>query len=170
MPQESKITESLFIKAGEDICDKSDPDLRIVVSLSKEALAQRWKNQQGQLILAKLRGEGFSRESIESCAGRYYGQLDLRGIPLSGASLREVNFSKSDLFSADLRNADLSKADLRGCWLSESDIRGTCFDQAQMDDVLIDNTQFDERTSFAGVDVAKINFTLAALLRERAIS
>ncbi len=164
-----KITIEFFIKPGEDL-DKDDEDLLTIVNLSKRDLRDRWTKPRGQNILKTWKAHKFDRETLEQLVGKYYGHIDLRGIPLRGEDLSGCDLSFIDFFGADLRNADFSKSNLEESWLSESDIRGAKFDWARMDGVLLDNVIFDNRTSFQGVNLNAINFTLAALLQDLALN
>ena len=62
------------------------------------------------------------------------------------------------------------KADLSDSHLSESDIRGSRFHWTHLDRTYLDNVLFDNETSFLGVDLNAVNFTLATLLHDLALS
>ena len=162
-------SESLFIPPGTDLNQPDDRELKRFATLPKEALKRRWNTPEGKAILSKWKESKFDRDSLDSLVGRYYGHTDLRGIPLKGANLQRTDLSSIDFYASDLRDADLSYSNLSDSWLSESDIRGTRFDWAKMDGVLLDNVNFSNSTSFVGVNLNAINFTLAALLQELAI-
>jgi uncharacterized protein YjbI with pentapeptide repeats len=81
-----------------------------------------------------------------------------------------VDLSKADFYGSILTRADLSGANLSDSWLSESVIVGTKFNWANMEGVLLDNVEFDVSTDFLGVDLNKVNFNLAALLKEQALN
>jgi len=165
--RETKVTPDHFIRAGVNL-QKEDPELQTVVQWSKETLQQRWRTPAGQAILEAWKASGFRRATIEQHVGKYYDHLDLRGIPLQGEDLSDRDVSFVDFYSADLRNVNFRRANLTESWLSEADIRGTKFDWAKMDGVLLDGVQFDNATSFIGVNLNAINFTLAALLQDLA--
>ncbi len=139
-------------------------------TLDRVELRNRWTTPKGQAILAKWKESGFKREVVESLIGKFDGHLDLRGIPLRGEKLSGVNLAEVDFFSADLEDANFSQASLRNSYLSEANIKGTRFDWATMQGVYLDNVEYDTRTSFLGIDLATINFNLAALLRDLAIT
>jgi hypothetical protein len=69
-----------------------------------------------------------------------------------------------------MEKTNLSKADLRNSWISESNIKGAKFDWAVMDQALLDNVDFNNKTSFVGVNLNAVNFTLAALLQDLAVT
>lgn len=158
-----------FIQPGIDL-QKGDPALKGFVDSPKEATRARWTTPEGKAILEVLRAPDFTREKLDRVIGRYYGHTDLRGAPLAGANLREADLSSVDFFAADLRNATFERADLRGTWFSEATIKGTRFDWARMDDALVDSVDFDHDTRFVGVNLNAINFTLAALLQDLALT
>ena len=162
-------SDILFIAPNHNITSAS-PDLDRFARMSKGDIRSRWKTEQGNNILLKWRQSGYDRACIEQLVGKLHGQLDLRGIPLKEAVLKGCNLQQTDLFYADLLRADLSRSKLKDAYLSEADIRGTKFDWSDMNGVLMDNVQYDVRTSFQGVDIAVINFNLAALLRDLATS
>jgi hypothetical protein len=161
--------ERLFIPPGIDL-QKGDPALNEVVSLSTESLRQRWATPDGIKILSVLTAAHYTRSNLDAVVGKYYGHTDLRGIPLSNADLRRADLQSVDFFAADLRDANLESADLRSTWFSEADLRGTSFDWAKMEQALVDSVDFDNKTRFMGVNLNAINFTLAALLQDLAVT
>lgn len=165
---ENKPNESLFIPAGHDL-QKGDERIETYVTVPKDQLCQRWKSKKGQHILQEWKESHFSREKLESLVGKFYGQIDLRGIPLTEEDLEKATLHNIDFFAADLRGANLSKANLEGSQLSEANLEGTDFSFATMRDVFLDNVQFDKNTKFIGVNLNAINFNLAALLQELAL-
>ena len=167
------ITENLFIAPGIDL-QKEDPDqydsLITVVNFKKKDLQQRWHSPEGKRILAQWRGSKFDRVVLDQLVGRYYGHTDLRGVPLMEEDLSGANLSKVDFYGSILTEADLSNANLSDSWLSESIILGTKFNWANMEGTLLDNVEFDTKTDFLGVNLEKVNFNLAALLKEQALN
>lgn len=160
----------LFPPATANFSDPSDAQYKKFVLQDKEMLQRRWHEQEGLDLLHTLLGNGFAREVLQSQVGKIYGKYDLRGMPLSAKNLQGVDLSYCDLFAADLSEADLSRGNLRDCLLSEADVRGTRFDWCDMSGAYVDKVEFDLRTSFLGVNLEAINFNLAALLREAALS
>jgi len=122
----------------------------------------------GKEILRKWRENGYKREALDELVGKYCDHTDMRGAPLNGVDLSKQDLSKIDFFRADLSNSNLSASNLDDTWLSESNLRGTSFDWCRMNGTLLDNVQYDTKTSFLGVDLNSINFTLAVLLHEQA--
>ncbi len=158
-----------FIPAGTNVGPGS-PSLGHFANLSRDAVRDRWKTVKGREMLTAWTASGFDREKLGGLLGTFYDHFDLRGIPLSGRDLKKKNLSKIDFFQADLSKADLSQADLSETHVSEADIRGAKLDWAKTDRLLLDNVRYDARTSFLGVDLNSINFTLAALLRDLALT
>lgn len=140
------------------------------IRFSKVELRNRWDTEAGRLILKKWKDSNFDREQLNTLVGKLNGQMDLRGIPLSNESLESANLTHIDFYCANLEGANLSMSDLGGSWLSESNIKRTRFDWAKLDRAFIDNVTFDGRTSFIGVNLNAVNFTLAALLQDLAIT
>jgi len=163
----SAITQELLIHPGADVV--GGDDLRVVVNLDKEALSGRWQSERGKNILSQWRASGFKRSVLEGLVGRYYGQIDLRGIPLDECQIVEADLSGIDFFSASFKGALLDRVNLSNTWMSETDITGAQFRWAEMEGALIDNVRFDLKTDFYGVDLSKINFTFAAVVQEQAI-
>ena len=157
------------IKPGVNL-QKEDPDLITVVNLPKQVLKERWLSPEGKYILQTWKAQGFSRTVLEELVGKYYDHIDLRGIPLQDENLEGKDLRSIDFFAANLQGANFRKSDLRDSWLSEADIRGASFDWAKMDNVLLDGVEFDSNTSFVGVNLNTINFTLAALLQDLALN
>jgi len=120
--------------------------------------------------LTTWNGNNFSRDVLESLVGKYYGQLDLRGINLSGEDLSGKDLNHIDFFFSIFENTKFNNAVLNHTYFSESDIRGAKFDWAQMKEVYIDTVKFNTETSFLGVNLNSINFTLAVLLQDLAVS
>ena len=162
--QSQEITPEFFIKPNVDL-QQGNQELLTIVNLSKEQLKRRWNTPQGEYIITKWKANKFSRSSLESLVGKYYGQIDIRGISLIKEDLSKIDLSKVDLYGANLEKSIFKYANLRNCWLSESNIKGTCFDWADMTGVLIDNVEFNNKTSFIGVNLKAVNFTLAVLLQ-----
>lgn len=165
----SRLDEYNFIKPEADI-QPGDRDWTTAANLKKAALKQRWQTERGKALKAKLVASGLDRQTLEQEVGRFNGHFDLRGIDLSGEDFSGADLRAIDFYAANLADCNFKAADLRDTYLSECDIRGAKFDWARMDGVFLDNVDFDVRTSFAGVDLNRVNFTLAALLQELAIS
>jgi len=163
-----ELGRSPFIPPGQDLVE--GPRQRAFSSMDAAQLVHRWASPTGQRIRQAWIDSGFDREKLVSLVGRHHGHLDIRGINLSGQVLDGIDLSFTDLFRANLQKASMKKADLRDCWLSETSIKGTLFDWAKMDGALLDGVDYDHRTSFIGVDLSVINFTLAALLQDLARS
>ncbi|MGF1522394.1 MAG: pentapeptide repeat-containing protein [Leptolyngbyaceae cyanobacterium] len=167
------ITENLFIAPGVDL-QKEEPSLYdsllTVVNFKKEDLRERWRSSEGRRILAQWKGSGFDRGTLDSLVGRYYGQTDLRGIPLINEDLQNAELNHVDFYGSILTGANLSGANLSDSWLSESIILSAKFNWANMSGALLDNVEFNSYTDFLGVNLEKVNFNLAALLKEQAIA
>jgi uncharacterized protein YjbI with pentapeptide repeats len=164
-----EINHDLFINPGNNL-EEGSSELNTVLNLSKSALKDRWESQTGKYILNRWKANNFDRPVLEGMVGKYYGRVDIRGVRLVGENLSGVNLNKIDFYGANLEDSVFSGADLTNSWLSESNIRGTDFSWAKMDGVLIDNVDFDHRTRFGGVNITTINFTLATLLHDLAVS
>jgi len=165
----SKISQEFFVEPGQNV-QKTDSDYVTLARLPFQQLIDRWQTPKGSSILNTLKTNKFARQVLESHVGKFYGKYDLRGIPLAKENLSSVDLSDVDFYRANLDGASLTYADLTGSYLSEVSIKGTCFDWAKMQDVLIDNADFDTRTSFTGVRLTAIDFTLAGQLRDHAYS
>jgi hypothetical protein len=167
----TELTQELFIKPGFDLrTDNADhrPARLTIVNLPKDKLRGRWNSPEGQTILGQWKGNNYNRTILNSLVGRFDGQTDLRGIPLSGSDMKKADLSYIDFFSSDFQNADLTRADLTHSYLSESNIKGAKFDSANMSKALIDNATFDQRTSFLGVNLPNVDFNLAPLIKQQA--
>lgn len=167
--QTQDITPEFFIKPGVDLAYGSQ-DYLVMVRLPKERLQERWETPQGRQIWERWKANAFQRNILESLVGGYYGHLDLRGVNLSGQDLSGVDLSKIDFYRANMENAVLQNANLSNSYLSETNIKSARFDWAKMDDVLIDNVAFNNRTSFIGVKLNKIDFNLSEQLEDFARS
>jgi len=163
-----EMNHDLFINPGFNL-QKGDNDLLTVAKLPKEQLRARWNTQTGKFILSKWKANGFDRKVLDELVGKYYDHTDIRGISVVGEDLSKVDLSKVDLCGSNLLNANFNEANLIDSWISESNIRGAKFNWAKMDNALLDNVEFDNRTSFVGVNLNAINFTLAALLQDLAV-
>ena len=162
------INEHLFINPGVNI-GKNHKDIKTIVNLSKEEIKARWENQLGQSILSKWRANNFDRKMLNQLVGKYYDHTDIRGISLVDEKISDADLSDIDFYGSDLKNTKVINSNLSDSWLSESDIRGTRFEWCDMDRALIDNAEFDNRTTFVGVNLNTINFTLSWLLQNLAI-
>jgi len=159
-----------FIAATESVDDSSSLEWKHYANLSKETIKSRWLTPIGKGVLAQLIADDFSRESLNNHVGHIYGKFDLRGIPLQKARLEGKDLGNIDFFLADLSGSVLTKANLSGSYLSECNLKGACLNWAKLDDALLDNVLFDNKTCFLGVDLHKINFTLATLLYDLALT
>jgi hypothetical protein len=159
-----------FIAPNHNINDVTSQDWKYYSNLSKDALRQRWQTPKGEQLLKSLHDDRFSLTALEQYVGRYSGQFDLRGIPLTNADLSSLNLSGIDFFASDLSGTSFKNSNLTGSYLSECNISGSIFDWAKLDDALLDNVKFNQATSFLGVKLHTINFTLATLLYDLAIS
>lgn len=169
----SLITENLFIAPGVDLQKENQSQynsLITVVNFKKQDLRDRWSTAEGKKILAQWKGGRFDRKLLDTLVGRYYGHTDLRGIPLINEDLRGADLSKVDFYGSILTDTNLSNTDLSDSWLSESIIMGTKFNWANMEGTLLDNVEFNLNTNFLGVNLEKVNFNLAALLKEQAVT
>lgn len=163
------VSEDHFIPANHDIQQKDDPYIYLT-TIERQHLVDRWDTPTGQDILHQWSASGYDRAVLDRLVGKLYGQTDIRGIDLHGRSLSGLNLRDVDLFASNLSGADLKRADLTHAHLSESNIRGAKFDWANMEGVLLDNVDYDAATSFLGVDLNKVNFVLAALVQEHALT
>lgn len=159
----------LFISPGVDV-GLNSPLLSQFAHMSRTDIRSRWTSSEGRRILQEWRDSGFDHDRAKELVGTFYGHLDLRGVILRNTDLTKRNLSRVDFFAADFSGAKLTQADLSDSYLSEADICGTSFDWAKMEGALLDNVSYDSRTSFLGVDLQKVNFTLAALLHDLAIT
>jgi uncharacterized protein YjbI with pentapeptide repeats len=116
-----------------------------------------------------LKANGFNWQVLDNLVGKFYGHTDIRGIDLSGSDLTDADLKEVDLFSANLKKTVFKFADLTGSYVSEANLKGACFDWERMKGVLVDNVDFDSKTSFIGINLKEINFTLAALIQESAL-
>ena len=146
----------------------TDKEIIAFVNMTKEQLKNRWHTKEGLSIFSEWKKSNYSRDRLDELVGRYYGNTDLRGIELGGVTLRDKDLNHIDFFSADLSAVDFSHSNLSHCWLSECNIKNTCFNWSIMDEVLIDSTEYNSSSSFHGIDLNKINFTLATLLKDLA--
>jgi hypothetical protein len=169
MQSSSTENRPAFIEPGVNLT-AGHPDLLWFVNLPKEKLRSRWFSDQGRQILEVWSRSGFDRSTLDTLVGRYYGHTDLRGVTLSQVNLDKAKLDSTDFFFAELVKTSLREADLTDSWLSESDIRGAIFDWANMDAARLDNVNFDKDTRFVGVNLNRINFTLAALLQDLALT
>lgn len=161
--------EDFFIEPGRNLTPE-DEDLKRFALSEKSPLVKRWDTSRGQQIKRQWRASGYQRSVLDSLVGRYHGHTDIRGINLKGEDLSRADLSKIDFFAANLEGANLTGANLEDTWLSGSNIRGANFEFARMDGVILDDADFDSKTRFVGVDLNKINFTLAALIQEHAVT
>ncbi len=159
-----------FIPPTINIADHSSLEWRHFANLSKVEIQKRWREPMGKGLLNSLQAAKYSRDALEKNVGKFGGKFDLRGISLGGVDLTGLDLSDIDFFASDLSGASLKYCDLSGTYLSESDVRGTVFDWANLDGALLDNVKFDKHTSFLGVNLNKVNFTLATLLYDLALS
>ncbi len=160
----------LFITATHDINDSSSLEWKHYTNLPKDNIKSRWLTPMGKGLLNSLMSENFSREAFDKHLGKIYGKFDLRGIPLQNTKLDGKDLANIDFFFADLSGSSLVSVNLSGSYLSECNLKGARLDWATLNDALLDNVQFDNKTSFLGVDLHKVNFTLATLLYDLALS
>lgn len=160
----------LFIAPTEDVNDANSLEWKHYVNLSKDTIKSRWLTAMGKGLLSILQADGFSRKSLELHVGKLGGQFDLRGIPLQKIKLNHLDLSQIDFFSADFSGTSLTSANLTGSYLSECNLKGAVLDWSNLDGALLDNVQFDNKTSCLGIDLHKVNFTLATLLYDLALT
>lgn len=159
-----------FITASSNITDKTSLEWQHFANLSREDIIKRWQTPIGEGLLKSLKSNHFSRNALEQYIGKFDNKFDLRGIKLAGSYFAGLDFSDIDFFAADLSAVSFMNAKLSNSYLSECDVRGTLFDWAKLDGVLLDNVKFDKNTRFLGVNIHEINFTLATLLYDLALS
>lgn len=167
--QSNEVTPEFFIRPGVDL-QQGNQDFSLAANLSKDLLRDRWKTSTGQNILSRWKVSGFDRKTLDGFVGKFYGHTDIRGINLVGEDLSRADLSQVDLFAANLEKATFKYANLSDSYLSETNIKGACFDGAIMKDAFLDSVDFDKKTSFLGVNLTAINFTLATMLQESAIA
>ena len=160
----------LFITAKTNITDKNSLEWKHYANLSKTDIVERWNTAIGKGLLASLKAGRLSRSTLAQHIGQFNDKFDLRGIPLSGVDCSKLDLSDIDFFAADLSKVIFTGAKLSNSYLSESNICGALFDWAKLDGVLLDNVKFDNNTRFLGVDIHKIDFTLATFVYDLALS
>jgi hypothetical protein len=160
----------LFITAKTNITDKDSLEWKHYANLSKADIVERWHTPIGKGLLASLQAGRLSRSTLEQHIGQFNDKFDCRGIPLSGVDCSKLDLSDIDFFAADLSKAIFTGTKLSNSYLSECDIRGAVFDWAKLDGALLDNVKFDNNTRFLGVDIHKIDFTLATFVYDLALS
>lgn len=158
-----------YIPPGTRI-DATHSHAKFYANQSADELRARWQTPEGQAILDKWRAANFDRNVLGMLVGSFYDKLDARGAPIRSSRLAGVNLSHIDFFAADCRSVDFTGSNLEGSFLSEADIRGADFSWAKMAEAFLDGAKFDDNTRFLGVNLNAVNFNLAALLRERAIT
>lgn len=159
-----------FIAQSKNITSQDSLAWQHYANLSKTDIIERWNTPIGKGLLRNLKAGQFSRTTLEQHIGQFNHKFDLRGIPLSGVDCSGLDLSDIDFFAADLSKVLFTGAKLLNSYLSECDLRGTVFDWAELDGALLDNVKFDNSTRFLGVDIHKVNFTLATLLYDLALS
>lgn len=159
-----------FIEKSKNITSQDNLEWMHYANLSKTDIIERWNTPTGKGLLNHLKLGRFSRETLERHIGKFNNKFDLRGIPLTDADCSDLDLSDIDFFAANLSKTILKRTNLSHSYLSESDIRATVFDWANLDGALLDNVKFDKSTSFFGVDIHKVNFTLATLLYDLALT
>lgn len=162
-------TPSAFIPPGIRV-DSGHADVKFYANQTRDILRQRWQSPEGQEILTKWRAANFDRDALRTLVGTLYDNLDARGVPIGGVRLAGANLSHIDFYAADCKRAEFTGSNLTGSFLSEADIRGADFSWAKMDGAFLDSAKFDDDTKLLGVNLNEVNFNLAALLRERAIT
>jgi hypothetical protein len=160
----------LFIAPYQNIGLSSGLEWQHYANLTKSEIRERWQTPMGQGILKNLHAHRFSRQILERHVGKFADKFDLRGIPLNGVDLSNLDLSDIEFFYADFSGGNFRNCNLSGSHLSESDLSGAAFDWATLDNALLDNVKFNRNTSFMGVDLHKVNFTLATLLYDLALS
>lgn len=168
----NKITQNLFVKTGEDIQnnDIDKIDWNTIASLSRQQVRDRWKTAEGIMIVTTWKNNKFDRNVLDTLVGKFDGRYDLRGIDLSNLDLSSKNVSYIDFFFSNLENTNFSYGDLSESFLSECNIRGSRFAWAKMNGVYTDKVRYNNKTNFSGVNLNSINFTLAVLLQDLALS
>jgi hypothetical protein len=161
---------TLFIPPSINITSPDTLEWKHYAHLSRDDIKRRWSSSAGKGLLQALSVGGYSRTTLDAQVGRIFDKYDLRGIPLNAENLSGLDLSDVDFFSADLSGADLRRANLSESYLSECDVRGARFDWAKLDNTLMDNAKFDHHTCFLGVDLRGVNFTLATLLYDLALT
>ena len=159
-----------FIAPNQNITISSGLAWQHYANLTKNEIRQRWQTPMGQGILKSLKAGHFSRQVLENNVGKFADKFDLRGIPLNGVNLSGLDLSNIEFFYADFSKSNFNKCNLSDSHLSECNISGARFDWATLDNVLLDNVKFNRDTSFQGVDLHKVNFTLATLLYDLVLS
>lgn len=159
-----------FIQPTIDISDPQQDGWRLFADLTREQLRDRWRSADGIALRARLLVDRFDRAALASHVGRFNGHYDLRGIDLAGIDLAGCDLSGIDWFAADLSRANLTGCNLSDSYLSEANLKGTCLDWALLEGALLDNVAFDSKTSLLGVKLHTVNFVLATLLQDLAIT
>lgn len=159
-----------FIQSNTDISNSENQSWNHFANLSIQQLIDRWGTPQGKGIINNLTNNRLSRESLEKNIGKFNGHYDLRGITLKGHDFSGMDLSNIDFFSSNLSQNNFKSANLSNSYLSKCNIKGSSFEWAKLSGALLDNVEFDRKTNFLGVDLNQINFTLATLLYDLALS
>lgn len=159
-----------FIEPHQDITDVSCREWMHFANMSVKNIIDRWATPVGKGLIERLNNARLSRASLDENIGKFAGKYDLRGIDLSNVNLKKLDLSNIDFFSANFSQSSLSECNLSGSHLSQCDLSGAKFDWAKLDETLLDNVKFNNKTSFLGVDLHSVNFTLATLLYDLSLA
>jgi hypothetical protein len=159
--------QSLFIAPGVDITS-DHLDASKFATASKADLENRWSTERGRKIKKSLMKSGAFKENAMSLVGCIYGNIDLRGIDLAEADMKDFDLSGIDFFAAKLRNCQLVGADLNGSYLSEANLEGTNLSWCKLKETFFDGVAFDRNTKLLGINTNEINSNLAILLVDQA--
>jgi len=159
-----------FIQPSENINNPNSLEWMHFANISKENIQKRWEEPTGKGLFNALVRDRFSKNVIEKNVGKFAGKYDLRGIDLSNQNLENLDLSDVDFFASNFSDSNCKAANFSNSHLSECNICGTCFEWAIFNETFLDHVKFDKRTSFVGVDLHKINFTLATLLYDLALT
>ncbi|MGJ0487005.1 MAG: pentapeptide repeat-containing protein [Methylomicrobium sp.] len=159
-----------FIEPHVNIDSTAHADWEQFANLTREQVRARWKTPAGRKLLDALFERGWDREVLADHVGTFTGHYDLRGAPLSGRNLANADLSSIDFFCADFSRANLAGCNLSDSYLSECNLSDTCLNWAVLEGALLDNVTFTGKTSFLGVKLHTVNFMLATLLYDLALS
>ena len=159
-----------FINASENVNNPETMEWKHFASFTAKELKNRWNEPAGRGLLSALRNEKFSKKSIQQHVGKFADKYDLRGIDLSKENLERADLSDIDFFASNFFESNCHGANLSNSYLSECNISSACFNWAVLNETFLDGVKFDNKTSFIGVDLHKVNFTLATLLYDLALT
>jgi len=144
----SKLETAILVKNIDDFRKRliQIPSLQKEMLLPTEPKFSNPISVYNSLFSEKIKNEKLINELKEEIVKwkENLDEIDIHGVDLSGVNMSDAKLRNANLSDSDLRNVDLSNSDLRNISLINADLRGANLNNADLQDAILWNAKFHQ--------------------------